>query len=119
MKPIKYRAWNIHENRMEMVVSIKWETDGSEEVEFIETNLSKLYPPNFILMPCIKIKDDNGLDIFVADKVYLNPIEYEVKWYDNKLGYYFECESPHFKVDKYPENTERLVIGNIYETKQP
>ena len=118
MRPIKFRAWDLLENKM-----IQWDelTSGKHPYNYLSMLASDL--GIVIWMQFTGLTDKNGKEIFEGDLMTLRNPDREWKqkylevYWDNNLNGFSMISADHLYQTPIMEE-DYIVIGNIYENSE-
>lgn len=123
---MKFRVWDKEINYLDYRVRVT-STDKYEKVEVLDcfSDWREIEESKYILMRCIDLKDENGIEIYEGDLVEYRDGEESFKGevVTNCFGSYIKTEKDHIRFEDFSDENTRLagncyVVGNIYEDKE-
>lgn len=123
---MKFRVWDKEINYLDYRVRVT-STDKYEKVEVLDcfSDWREIEESKYILMRCIDLKDENGIEIYEGDLVEYRDGEESFKGevVINCFGSYVKTENDYIRFEDFSDENTRLagscyVIGNIYENQE-
>lgn len=123
---MKFRVWDKEINYLDYRVRVT-STDKYEKVEVLDcfSDWREIEESKYILMRCIDLKDENGIEIYEGDLVEYRDGEESFKGevVINCFGSYVNTQNDYIRFEDFSDENTRLagncyVVGNIYEDQE-
>ncbi|WP_308652453.1 YopX family protein [uncultured Anaerococcus sp.] len=123
---MKFRVWDKEINYLDYRVRVT-STDKYEKVEVLDcfSDWREIEESKYILMRCIDLKDENGIEIYEGDLVEYRDGEESFKGevVINCFGSYVKTKNDYIRFEDFSDENTRLagncyVVGNIYEDQE-
>lgn len=123
---MKFRVWDKEINYLDYRVRVT-STNKYEKVEVLDcfSDWREIEESKYILMRCIDLKDENGIEIYEGDLVEYRDGEESFKGevVINCFGSYVKTKNDYIRFEDFSDENTRLagscyVVGNIYEDQE-
>lgn len=123
---MKFRVWDKEINYLDYRVRVT-STNKYEKVEVLDcfSDWREIEESKYILMRCIDLKDENGIEIYEGDLVEYRDGEESFKGevVINCFGSYVKTKNDYIRFEDFSDENTRIagncyVVGNIYEDQE-
>ena len=122
---MKFRVWDKEINYLDYRVRVT-STDKYEKVEVLDcfSDWREIEESKYILMRCIDLKDENGIEIYEGDLVEYRDGEesFTGEIETTCFGTYAKTKNDYIRFEDFSDENTRIagncyVVGNIYENQ--
>lgn len=123
---MKFRVWDKEINYLDYRVRVT-STNKYEKVEVLDcfSDWREIGESKYILMRCIDLKDENGIEIYEGDLVEYRDGEelFKGEVVINCFGSYVKTKNDYIRFEDFSDENTRIagncyVVGNIYEDQE-